>query len=549
MAIAATFAGCQNSFDDPGLIDPKADITPNTTIAEFKAAFGNEMAVQVPNKSESGDEATPYIIHGRVISSDASGNIYKSLVIQDETGAIAFSVNQSSMYTEYRVGQEVVVNATGLWVGQYNNYMQLGMLGEYSGAPQITFMAYDTFKAHVQKNGMPNQDFKYIHLGDQAPASNPYYVITSLEELNNIKATDPEYMYIMSQIVEIPNVSFQDGGKNPPVTYAPYQENADRYIQDPANTSITLNVRTSGYSSFYNDPLPAGIGTVRGILSRYGDSWQLLIRGLDDVIFTTKGTKSEPYTVAEALEMDNNGRFGWTEGYIVGSLRSGISGTPTAADAILNAADTELDNNILLAPSADCTDFAQMIVVDLPAGSKVRDYANLLDNPGVLGRKMMVEGYFNEFLGMNGITGIGSGVTSFSIEGVETEDSQYGNGTKDDPYLPTFINKNPADMNGVWVKGYIVGYITGKAYPADANFNGEFATAKNVSTSSFIIGDKADTTSEENAIPVVLGTFRASYNLKQNPDKYLQPVLIQCNIGETQFGAYGITSIIDIIDL
>lgn len=544
--LAASLTGCQNSFDEPGLIDPKAELTPNTTIAEFKEAFADEMAVQTPFKDEASQ--TPYVIHGRVISSDASGNIYKSLVIQDETGALALSINQSSLYTDYRVGQDVVINATGLWIGQYNNYLQLGGLGEYNGMPQITFMAFDTFKAHTEKNGMPNQNFKYIRLGDTAPADNPYYVITSLEQLNSISASSPEYLYIMSQIVEIPNVSFVDAGKTPPVTFSIYQDNADRYIQDPNNPSITLNVRCSGYSSFYNDPLPNGVGTVRGILSRYGDSWQLLLRGLDDVIFTTKGTKSEPYTVEEALEMQNNGRTGWTEGYIVGSLRSGITGTPTISDVIRTKDGAELDNNVVIAPTADCDDIAQMMAVELPAGSMIRQYANLLDNPGVLGKKLLVEGTFFEYLGMQGITGVGSGLGCFTIEGVEIEGSQYGNGTKDDPYLPTYIDLNPGDMNGVWVKGYIVGFVTGKVYEDGADFSNVFTNAdgssKDFGGDNFILGDKLDTKSVENAIPVVLtGQWRTDYNLKRNADKFHKEVLIQCNIGMTKYGSYGITAI------
>ena len=56
------------------------------------------------------DEAskTPYVIKGRVISSDASGNIYKSMYIQDATGAITLSINQASLCNFYPFGQEIV---------------------------------------------------------------------------------------------------------------------------------------------------------------------------------------------------------------------------------------------------------------------------------------------------------------------------------------------------------------------------------------------------------------------------------------------------------
>ena len=140
----AALGSCQDSYDAPELNVPVATLQPNTTISEFKRAFGDEIAVRIPYKEE--DSKTPYILHGR----DASGNIYKSLVIQDETAAIALSINQSSMYTDYRLGQEVVLDATGLWVGQYASYVQIGALGEYNGNPQLGFMPYDLFREHSQ---------------------------------------------------------------------------------------------------------------------------------------------------------------------------------------------------------------------------------------------------------------------------------------------------------------------------------------------------------------------------------------------------------------
>ncbi|MDE6010753.1 MAG: hypothetical protein K2F87_04805, partial [Muribaculaceae bacterium] len=292
MLAAAALTGCQDSYDAPDLTDPVATLEANTTLLDFKQTFSDEIAVMIPYKDEAA--RIPYVLKGRVVSSDASGNIYKSLVIQDETAALALSINQSSMYIDYRLGQEVLINVTGLYVGQYAAYEQVGWLNEYNGNPQLGFMAYDMFRNHSQLNGLPDQEFKYIRYGADAPAGSPYCTIISLAELNSIPAYGAPYLGIMSQLVEIPNVSFVDAGQDPPVTFATYQETCDRYIRDASGN--TLNVRCSGYSSFYNDPLPEGTGTVRGILSRYNDSWQLLLCGMEDVIFTAEGSKSEPYT-------------------------------------------------------------------------------------------------------------------------------------------------------------------------------------------------------------------------------------------------------------
>lgn len=540
-------ASCQDDYDAPDLIVPQATLEPTATIAELKAAFGDELAVKLPLKDQ--DAGIPYIIRGRVISSDASGNIYKSIVIQDETSAIALSVNQGSMYLDYRLGQEVVINATDMWFGMYNNYIQFGMLGEYNGAPQITFMAYDLFKAHTQLNGLPNQDFKYVKYGNPQPADNPYCLI--FRSFSEIPASGEAFRNVMSQLVEFPNVSFVDAGKDPAVTFAPYQDNADRYIKD-AN-GATLNVRCSGYSSFYNDPLPNGVGTVRGILSRFGSDWQLLLRGKEDLIFDETGSREKPYTLEEAIAMNNNGRTGWVKGVIVGSVLSGGSQVTSLSDITFSAADAELDNNVVIAPDATCRDLDKMMVVELPAASRIRQWANLLDNPDVLGKTLYVSGSMNEWLGMHAITEVGMSYSDFEVEGqVIPGVTGAGNGTKDDPYTVAYlINNDEVDLSNVYVTGYVVGWISGRTFTTGATFSGY--TSGDYNGNNIIIGESADLIGADrgqgvlHSVPVSLSdvALRDAYGLKKNPGMLGKKVRIRGNVSTT-FGSRGISLINEI---
>ena len=66
-------------------------------------------------------------IRGQVTSSDRTGNIYRELYIQDETGGIDVKLGKSSLYSEYKVGQWVYVSCGGLTLGSYNGMPQLGM--------------------------------------------------------------------------------------------------------------------------------------------------------------------------------------------------------------------------------------------------------------------------------------------------------------------------------------------------------------------------------------------------------------------------------------
>lgn len=517
MAGAATLTGCQDSYDAPDMVTPVATLTPNTTLADFKTAYASASVELVPLKDET--TQTPYVLHGRVISSDASGNIYQSLVIQDETAALTISVRRASMWVDYRLGQDVVINATGLYMGSYNGLLQLGGLGEYNHAESMTFMSWDEFRAHSQLNGLPDQNFKYVRQEGPWPADDPYCIVTSI---GSLPSAGEEMRNMQGQLVELQNVSFVEGGK---ATFAPYQESVDRYITDALGNR--LNVRCSGYSNFYSTMLPTGTGSVRGILSYYQDAWQLLLRDINDVIFNAHGTKDEPYTVEEALAQDNNGRTAWTSGYIVGSVKSGVSEV-TSADQIEWTANADMDNTVVIAASKDERDIGKCLVVALPSGSRMRQLVNLADNPQNLGKNLLVRGSYNKLLGMHGITDTGGALTDFELEGMSLGD--YGSGTEASPYKVKFLLDNPDPVNQIWVEGYIVGFVSGKDFNSGAEFSANTA-GKDYANANVIIADSKDCTSTAKAIPVRVSD-RNALGLKANPSMLGKRVKFFGNAGE-----------------
>ena len=131
LATLALFS-CQDDVDAPGMQTPVATIQANTSIADLKAAYWDDEANYIDTIKLTAD-GNHVVIAGRVISSDAAGNIYKSLVIQDGTGALALSINKNSLYNEYRVGQEVVIDVTDMYIGKYSGLQQLGF-PEYSAS-------------------------------------------------------------------------------------------------------------------------------------------------------------------------------------------------------------------------------------------------------------------------------------------------------------------------------------------------------------------------------------------------------------------------------
>ena len=100
---------------------------------DIEALFENdpENLVGNPQNMKFWDEAENYYIKGKVISSDAQGNVYKSLYIDDGTGAIELKLC-GTLYTIYKLDltrmdtQWVYVKLNGLYLGNYRMMLSLG---------------------------------------------------------------------------------------------------------------------------------------------------------------------------------------------------------------------------------------------------------------------------------------------------------------------------------------------------------------------------------------------------------------------------------------
>lgn len=135
----------------------------------------------------------------------------------------------------------------------------------------------------------------------------------------------------------------------------------------------------------------------------------------------------------------------------------------------------------------------------------------------------------------------GDGGTGTDPEEPEDPVKTVGQGTEESPYTVADVIKlnNPADKPKAWVKGYIVGYIKGKAYPQDALFEASDSVMSNI-----ILAPAAGETMPELCIPVALpaGTVRSALNLKENPDLLGQPVTIYGSL-EKYFGTVGVKNV------
>ena len=250
----SVLTGCQDKFDDVAVEVPVASKTANITIADFKAMFWQDEASNYCDEIPAREDGTHYIIKGRVVSSDYEGNVFKKLIIQDETAALAMSINQYNLYLIHRVGQELVIDLTGMYAGKYAGCFQLGFPSWYANGNtwQTSFMAPELFNSHCELNGLPE----------------PAKVDTVLiENFANIGSSPAELQKWQSQLIRLNNVKFANAGVEGAMLCANYKTSVSDEQNQALNVGDTqVTVRTSGYSRLWNTPLPASEFDIVGLL-------------------------------------------------------------------------------------------------------------------------------------------------------------------------------------------------------------------------------------------------------------------------------------------
>lgn len=113
-----------------------------------------------------------------------------------------------------------------------------------------------------------------------------------------------------------------------------------------------------------------------------------------------------------------------------------------------------------------------------------------------------------------------------------------GDGTADVPYTTGSVLAG-ASGTGVWVTGYIVGWVEGQVLSTGAHFETPATSASNL-----LLAASPSETNVANCVPVQLptGTVRSALNLKDNPGNLGKQVTLKGSL-ENYFGAAGIKSV------
>ena len=126
------------------------------------------------------------------------------------------------------------------------------------------------------------------------------------------------------------------------------------------------------------------------------------------------GLLDDPYTIADIQHIGNvkeNGTTGWVMGYIVGYADGSMKNSVFGIEA--PEGKEVLDTNILLAASADETDAANCIPVQLSKQFDMREVLSLKAVPENLGKKLWIQGEFITYFSVPGV----KNVTDWSFDG------------------------------------------------------------------------------------------------------------------------------------
>lgn len=253
--IISTFLSCvkDQDFSTPNVVCTEPNLTVTNTIAQVKEMYTFGGATVIEND---------VIIEGYVVSSDKSGNIYKTISIQDKpenpTSAIKIAIDETNLYAKYNIGRKIYVKLKGLAVGYSFGSIQIGkaVAGE---------------------------------LGRISSYEINNYIIRSCEEVEII----PKKVSIsqlnesmLDMLVEIENVQFKTSDLGKSYGNIENTETVNRVLESFNSNCNLVNeviVRNSGYSNFKNELLPEGKGSVVAIFSNYYEDYQLYLRDTNDV--------------------------------------------------------------------------------------------------------------------------------------------------------------------------------------------------------------------------------------------------------------------------
>ncbi|MEP5340100.1 MAG: DUF5689 domain-containing protein [Algibacter sp.] len=254
---------CVND-DDYAIPNPSEDENisiPVEKLTTFRAIHNRyEQAVNNGDAIAQIDDDEDLYIEGYVVSSDAAGNFFEELIIQNKIDAsssdadprlgLKIDVNVSSLSDTYEFGRKVYIKLSGLSIGESNGVITIGT----GDAPQVKQIQPAAYRNVILKTG------------DVAT------IVPKIVSIEDLSEGDENTLI---QLTSMQLNRFELGA-----TFA--SEAIDEFdglrTFESCESGVSIILQTSTFSDFKGLIVPQGQGTITGVFSRdFRDDFNVLV--------------------------------------------------------------------------------------------------------------------------------------------------------------------------------------------------------------------------------------------------------------------------------
>lgn len=272
--ILATVIACvnDNAFDNTSTVKT-FELVANKTLAVVSASLTN-----VPTLYSADD-----MIEGYVTSNDETGNFFTTIcfqtLAQGATLPVGFSVSADfkSFGHGFTPGRKVYIKLKGLYLAKVDGSLKIG--GLFNG----------------QIGRIANADWdKFLFPSTTIVPESDLVISRTVQTLNN-EAN-------LNILTEIDNVQFADVALGRTLFDVDSGGGATNHTIVGVGSTNTSVFRTSSFATIARSAVPAGRGKIRGILTKFGSTYQFYIRNLNDLKLNSPRTYNFVGTLNEGFQ-------------------------------------------------------------------------------------------------------------------------------------------------------------------------------------------------------------------------------------------------------
>ena len=271
-------------FEVPDITITEPNITANTTLLKVKEAlqqeyFSNSKLVFTFPENEN----NPTYIEAFVVSSDATGNFYKKIIVQDKpenpTAGIEVLINKSGLSNLFSIGQKIYIKLNGLSISYDDGQSEVIPLNTAPGKYSLGFLQGDR-ATEIPSTAIKNHFFRTATIATIIPQK------ISLDAITD--AT-------INIFVQLENAQFEISQLNKSFAGEKYDEyDGFRYVFQ-CGLAQELRLQTSTFSSFKSTIIPDGQGKIDFILTKdYASEFLVGIVNAPSNIDFTNTTRCDP---------------------------------------------------------------------------------------------------------------------------------------------------------------------------------------------------------------------------------------------------------------